>query len=273
MISVIHLSSRKLKYTEIRMGLFSKIFKSSAPKCPITEDIRVWMENSFLWLMTQFGQHSIINSHTLTPEPSSFPFAFTGTEEDVFNLVKALCPLMNIDPQSIDIEFYADHIIEYNNQPGFQLSSQQEENEGASAGLYAGKKENGKFLIAIEKEQLKDTEKLVATLAHELAHIKILGEGHLKINDEYLTDLVTVFFGIGIFTANSSFRFYSQQEKWGYSKQGYLLQQEWGYALALYAYIKQERTPAWINFLTPNIKSDFLRSELFIYTNEDVVLK
>lgn len=255
------------------MGLFSKIFKSSDPKCPIDEDIRVWMENSFLWMMTQFGQQTIINNKTLIPASSDFPFALTGKEQDAFNILKVICQQMDIDPDNINLSFYTDHIIEYSNQPGFQLSSQQEENEAASAGLYAGKDINGAFLIAVENDQLKNTEKLVATLAHELAHIKLLGEGLLKINDEYLTDLVTVFFGTGIFTANASFKFYSQQDKWGYSKQGYLLQQEWGYALALYAYIRQEHTPSWINHLTPNIKADFLKSEQYIYAHEGIILK
>lgn len=256
------------------MGLFSKIFKQPDPKCPITEDIRVWMENSFLWLMTQFGEEKIINIQTLLPNSSNFPITFKGEEEDAHNLLKILSTQMDIDPNNIKITFYKDHIAEYNNQMGHQLFSQQEENENYSAGLYSGKNNtDDKFLIAIETEQLKDTEKLIATLSHELAHVKILGENRLDFNDEYLTDLVTVFFGLGIFTANASFKFYAQQDKWGYSKQGYLLQQEWSYALALYSYIKQEKQPLWINYLTTNIKADYLKSEQYIYSNEASILK
>lgn len=255
------------------MGFFSKKSIPEKAKCPVSEEIRIWMENSYLWLMTQFGQETILNNRIVTPDYSSFPFSFTTEKEDAFNSLKTLCSQMRIEPSDIELYFYTDHIIEYNNQPGLRLSSIQDENESTSSGLYFNKNENGKFIIAIEEEQLKDSTNLIATIAHELAHIKILGEGRLSINDEYLTDLVTVFFGLGIFTANSSFRFYSKQDGWGYSRQGYLLQQEWGYALALYAYIREERTPSWINFLTPNIKSDFLQSEMYIYAHEDIILR
>jgi hypothetical protein len=112
-----------------------------------------------------------------------------------------------------------------------------------------------------------------ATLAHEFAHIKILGEGRLDVNDESLTDLTTVVFGLGIFNAYSSYRFSKGFDGWSQSSTGYLTQQEWGYALALYAYYREEKEPAWIKFCNKNIQSDFRKSELFVYANVDKVFQ
>lgn len=124
---------------------------------------------------------------------------------------------------------------------------------------------NGDLNLSRHSKYLKKNQKIKL-------YIYCIGEGRLKENDEYLTDLVTVFFGLGIFNANASFKYFSNQDSWGYHKQGYLMQQEWGYGLALYAYIRNETDPAWISFLTPNIKSNFKKSISYLLENTDKVL-
>lgn len=140
-----------------------------------------------------------------------------------------------------------------------------------AAGLYFDKNEQGKYDILIEKKNLTDPENLTATLAHEFSHIKILGEKRLDFNDEQLTDLTPVVFGLGIFNANSAYKEWKSFDSYGHNSIGYLKQREWGYALALYAFFRQEENPDWIKFLTPNIKSDVKKSLDFIYANTDKV--
>jgi hypothetical protein len=53
---------------------------------------------------------------------------------------------------------------------------------------------------------------------------------------------------------------------------GIYLRWNWGYALALLAYFREEESPAWINHLTLNVKSDFKQSMKFIIQNEDKLL-
>ena len=48
---------------------------------------------------------------------------------------------------------------------------------------------------------------------------------------------------------------------------------EWGYGLALFAYIREEKNPDWINHLTLNVKSDFKQGMLFIENNEELLFK
>lgn len=247
-------------------------FNKKKNACPIPEDIRIWMENALIWLINQFGEKKILSIKTLLPSQEDFPIQFNATEQMAYDILTVVAKQMDVDPRSIKLDFYNEQLLEIKSNIGHTLYGQQYEDENYSSGLYKGKNNDNKFSIAIEIGQLKDTDKLVATLAHEIAHIKILGEGRLKENDEYLTDLVTVFFGLGIFNANTAFQFYTSSDKWGYSKQGYLTQKEWGYALALYAYIRKEKKPDWIKYLTLNIQSDFKKSEAYIYDNTDKVL-
>lgn len=52
--------------------------------------------------------------------------------------------------------------------------------------------------------ELDEPEHMIATLAHEIAHIKLLGENRMEENDEIMTDLKTLFFGLGVFNANAA---------------------------------------------------------------------
>jgi len=105
---------------------------------------------------------------------------------------------------------------------------------------------------------------MVATLSHELAHVKLLGKELLVKNDEPLTDLTTIAFGLGIFSANSPFRFHQGYDSWGYKREGYLNQMEWGHALAYYARTRSEAIPSRIRHLSINIQSDFKRSIAYL---------
>ena len=111
----------------------------------------------------------------------------------------------------------------------------------------------------------------MATLAHEFSHIKLLGERRIAENDEMLTDLSTVVFGLGIFNANSCFKQFKLFNAWGHNSIGYMKQQEWGYALALYAYFREEENPEWVKYINANIKSDFKKSQAYILSNSDKV--
>ncbi len=99
-----------------------------------------------------------------------------------------------------------------------------ESEEKDAAGYYW---KDDKEIVAIEASNLGDPMALVGTIAHELAQCRLLGEKRITseaVDHESLTDLTTVFFGMGIFNANSSFRF-SQWTRgnsygWGASKFG-----------------------------------------------------
>src|SRR5687768_13384268 len=251
-------------------GLFSK---KQNNKCPIDPEMRLWMENAFLWLAGQFGQDKIAAKPMLLPTPEHFSIKYDGSRESLTKTAEIVASQMEIDINEVSLDIYEQNIQEFSGGLGHRIWTEvdKDSDEKLSAGLYFDKNEQGKYDIFIEKKNMTDPENLVATLAHEFAHIKLLGEKRLDVNDESLTDLTPVVFGLGIFNANSSFRFHQGYDGWGHNSIGYFKQQEWGYALALYAYYRETKSPEWIKYLTKNIQSDYKKSEAYIYANQDKV--
>lgn len=226
-----------------------------------------------MWLATQFGHDNIATKPMLHPTPEDFPVRYDGSKESLTKSAEIVARQMEIDINEVNLDTYEQNIQEFSGDFGHRIWTEvdKDSDEKLAAGLYFDKNEQGKYDIFIEKKNLSDGENLVSTLAHEFSHIKILGEKRLEFNDEKLTDLTPVVFGLGIFNANSSFKEHKSFDSYGHNSIGYLKQREWGYALALYAFFRQEENPDWIKFLTPNIKSDFKKSMDFIYANTDKV--
>ena len=215
------------------------------------------------------GKKKIKQVKVLTPTPDDFPIKYNGLNESAFSTLKIVAQQMELNSEDILLNIYSEGQTELDTGGvvGNRLFLQNIETEKYSGGLYFGKQEDNKYHIAIEKKILKDSISIVATLAHEIAHIKLLGEKRIDKNNEDLTDLITIVFGLGIFNANVSFQTKRDYDSWGWSKSGYLSQMEWGYGLALFAYIRGEKNPEWVNFLSKNIQSDFKKSFEFIHNN------
>ncbi len=128
--------------------------------------------------------------------------------------------------------------------------------------------------ISINESQLEDPVSPVAVLAHELGHIILLRAGLVGRDDpdmEPLNDLLTVFLGFGIFTANSAFRFEQhntyQSQGWSACRLGYLSEELFGYALARFAVERGEAKPAWRSFLSTNVAGHYKRSAAWLAAN------
>jgi hypothetical protein len=112
------------------------------------------------WLVGEFGSDRIRFAEVILPTAECFPDAYAGTQEDARPLLDKVCDYMDVDPESVDLHFYRD------NHP-FQ----------GTAGLYEAVA--GRYRIWIELGVLADPLSLVATMAHELAHIHLLGHGRV----------------------------------------------------------------------------------------------
>src|SRR5215831_302279 len=171
-------------------GMFSK---KQNNECPIDPEMRLWMENAFLWLATQFGHNNIATKPMLHPTPEYFPSRFDGSKESLTKTAVIVARQMEIDIDIVNIDTYEQNIQEFSGDFGNRIWTEvdKDSEEKLSAGLYFGKNDDGKYDILIEKKNLDDPENLVATIAHEFSHIKILGEKRLDANYEDLTDLTT----------------------------------------------------------------------------------
>lgn len=227
--------------------------------CPVDEATRVWLENAFLALLDIFGKENTQNRTVLIPERIHFPIRYDGSEQAAFETLRITASQMEVPIESIKLDFYDEHL--------------RQTTEGTPGGLYWGKGENDKFEISLARKKLDEPENMIATLAHEIAHIKLLGENRMEENDEPITDLTTIFFGLGIFNANAAFQTFGDAKYYGWSQSGYLTQMEWGYALALFAYVREEHYPDWVNYLCKNVKADFIQSQRFISNNESKIFQ
>src|SRR5262249_56891631 len=123
-----------------------------------------------------------------------------------------------------------------------------ESDAGKSLPHAAGTYEEGKrkFIIRFEKPGRDEPMGLVGTMAHELAHVRLLGESRImseEYDNELLTDLTVVFFGLGIFLANTPRNWDSQNKKWPGTdliKPEYMTPPMFAYALAHLAWFRGE---------------------------------
>jgi hypothetical protein len=133
------------------------------------------------------------------------------------------------------------------------------ERRGA-AGHY--RERGGRPVVSIDEDQARRPMALVATIVHELGHVLLLGDRRItseRQDHEPLTDLLTVFFGLGIFGANAAFE-YTQEARGRYpyswrSRLGYLTEPMFGYGLARYAGLRGEKSPSWSRYVDVNART------------------
>ena len=253
-----NLNPEIIEMVELQQKTYLHIPKEYDPNgCPVEEDTRIAIEKSFQLLLNIFGKDSTQKREVLIPNSVHFPIRYDGSEASALETLKVIANQMETPIEKITLDFYDDNIREIT--------------EGSPGGLYWGQNEEGNFEISLCRKFLDEPENMVATMAHEVAHIKLLGENRLEENDEPLTDMTTIFFGLGIFNANAAFETFRDSHYHGWSTSGYLTQMEWGYALSLFAYVREEDKPNWANYLCANVKGDFLQAQNFILNNEDKI--
>jgi hypothetical protein len=225
----------------------------STPKCPVEEDDKLWLEESMEWLLEEFGADAFREVKVVLPTDEFFPDSYSADEDDARALVDRVCEYMSVNPDLIQLEFFEDE--------GRQAQKDLVYSEGSTEGACGHyRKRRDKFVIALESSQLTDPMSLVATIAHELGHVRLLGEGrvHGGFEDhEPLTDLLTVFFGLGVFTAHSAFTFDGSSQGWQARTRGYLSEEMFGYALALFALMRGERNPVWSRYVEGSVGTFF----------------
>lgn len=235
-------------------------------KCPITEEDRLWVEESMMMLIDMFGMEYLETKQTILPTKDHFNHDFKGDVDDARFVINRLYQIMDINGS--DIAVYVEHLPK----------SSYEVNGNASGGISASwKGASGTYRdmgsvkeIRIEPDLVKNTIGLISTLAHELSHYKLLGEQRIEENNEYLTDLTVIAFGLGICMANSAFSFSqwstATRGGWNMSKKGYLPEPIIGYAMAWFAHCKGEDI-SWNKHLNKTVGRYFIDSYYFIQEN------
>lgn len=249
-----------------------------SPKLPISDDERQWVDEGFRRLERLLGRRRMIEARVITPTAEDFPDPYDKTSAaSVEKLFARVCDYMGVDRKSIEFEIFRDETEELSEILPYWRGGLGKQ----AAGLYlhatqagSSQGDEGSAVVAIRSSQLKDPLSLVATIAHELGHVILLGRALMSVktpDDEPMTDLLTVFLGLGIFNANAANRFrrYQDDRRQGWSMQrlGYLNEEIFGYALAKFTRERGEEEVEWERHLATNVRSYFNRSRRWLTKN------
>ena len=229
----------------------------------------MWVEHRMIWLREQFGSEPIRRA-PLDPASQLLPKKWDRSFEAGADLLQRLCGHMLIEPSRIELQYYSEEEpIELI--PGFYESQR-----SGPAGLFIHPEKHDRMIIALDAAGLDRPAALAATICHELAHVHLLADKRITQeteDGEPLTDLLTVYFGAGILTANAVFQFSQWQEGrqqgWSMGRQGYLSEALFGFSLACFTWYRGELDPAWRKHLRENIAYYFDDSVHFLSTTRD----
>jgi tetratricopeptide (TPR) repeat protein len=217
------------------------------------------------WLLGQFGRERLRQSNFVVPARHFFPDHYDNSETAARVLFHQTCRFMGVDPAGVELVFY-----QPTHRPGFARRMFR------SPLPWAGQFEvrEGSNIVHVDVTLLPLPESLLAVFAHELAHQLLMGSKRIcqfYPDHEFVTDLTTVFFGMGIFNANGSLENQYRLDRRGdeRGRLGYLTPKNWGYVLALCAWLREEKKPTWSNWLRPGIRRIFRQSLAYLVKTGD----
>jgi hypothetical protein len=242
-------------------------FRKKTPKSPLTEEEEAWV-NKHLSLIDQ-KLFKLSSKALILPNGDYFPFELHQEEEDAHLILNQIAQLINEKVDEVELEFYSEQRLDL----GGGMKTQKDSTKG-TAGTY----QFFSNIISIEVGQLEHSEKLVATMIHELCHFLM----HNKYSrfrwgedEELITDLLAVAYGFGIFMGNAKYNFQQFQEGltqgWSWSTQGYLKLPMIAHAMAIIELGKGNAAlrPKWFQYLNPSFKQAYRKSMKYLLSIDD----
>jgi hypothetical protein len=227
------------------------------PRCPVDDRERTWITENIEWLRDVFGDEPL-SAPVILPTSEYFPPPFSGSDQDIRSAASRAAGYMGVQTDvDIEVSDNIDHIRALQ-----RIIPAGTTRSAGAAGTYASGPEGGRPVITIDRSAVSDPVRLVAVIAHELGHVRLLSEGWLpagRKDGEPLTDLATVYLRMGIFTANAAFSFSrlpadgnQRTSGWRAQRLGYMTEPMLGFALACHAMLRAEPDPPWARYLDTN---------------------
>ena len=236
--------------------------------CPIHDDAKWWVDDRMEWLAGQFGWQRMYGVPVVTPSHDFFSQQYDPSEAYLQRLLAHFCYYMGIDPRKVRLKIFSDSkpVVDVSTGLNTYLRT-------ATGGC---ERQGERFNLWLNEATLVDAPSVAATMTHELAHVLLLGENRITAefeDHEQLTDLLTVFLGVGIFNANAVVRDLTIRagtyEAWSIGRQGYLTMPIFGYALAYFAYARGEQQPRWAKHLRLDVRCPFRQSLRYLRKTGD----
>jgi hypothetical protein len=241
--------------------------------CPCDPAAKAWVEQRLGWLAEQFPASAFTGRPVVLPTAEFFPAPYDGSNKAVRILFDQVCEYMDVDSYSVSLEFVAQAgKLNFVNGAGQSLpdaAGTYQSHRHFGDGMFVSgtpgiePEQTARSLIRLDKADIDDPMALVGTIAHELAHVRLLGEGRVSsrvFDNELLTDLTVVHLGLGIFLANTPRTWDSQYTRWPNSdlrKPEYMTPPMFGWALAHLAWFRGEARPTWARHLRLGARANF----------------
>jgi hypothetical protein len=236
------------------------------PVCPCPPPAKRWVEQRLAWLYREFPDNVFTGKPVVLPTPEFFPDRFDSTLEAADELLVRICAAMEVPRNRISLDFEHDpKKVWLVNDEGQYLPH--------AAGTFSEAKSH--YTITLDTDELARADDLVGTIAHELAHARLVGERRLagdEFDNELLTDLTAVFLGFGVFLANSPRNWLSQFAEWpgtGLARPEYMTSSMFGYALAHVTWWDGDRKPLWTKYLGTASRTDFQTARRYLFKTGD----
>tara|TARA_R110001592_G_scaffold96331_3_gene276706 strand:- start:491 stop:1249 length:759 start_codon:yes stop_codon:yes gene_type:complete len=234
------------------------LFKKK-PKCPIMSPDRVVLDNGFFNLIEEFGEEFVLNSKIYSDPIEITGKVFRGDEVYTQLLFQKLGNILEVDLGQVEFGLFnetGDAFLD----SGVMMVS---EDGGDFASSKFTEYSDGSTEILINSGYIKNPSYLVVSIAFELIRLKLRREGKKYADDDVILELVLLFFGLGVFNANSSV---AKMKTWsGDLSSGWNIEkgpsqlspEAHGYILALFASFRGENNPPWANSLEKEVKKVF----------------
>ena len=240
------------------------------PSCPCDAAAKAWVETRLDWLAGEFDDSAFTGRRVVLPTPEFFPDVYDGSKKSVRKLLDRVCDFMDVIADLVELRLAEmTPRVWLVNEAGHDLP-------GAGGTYHEGPRH---FVITIDRSGLDDPMGLVGTVAHELAHARLLGEGRLKgeeYDNELLTDLTVVHFGLGLFLANTPRTWASHYSQWpgiDLLKPEYMTPPMFGWALAHLAWFRGEGRPAWARHLNGDARANLKQGLRYLHATGDSAYK
>jgi hypothetical protein len=237
--------------------------------------MRQWIDGRFKWLEDELGEDVPRTARVILPTPEFFPDIYEGRPDDAVAMLSRVAGYMGVNRDRFKLAIYNNH--------GELAGGLHVNHSGTSAaGIYTSdssldREGRPRALIGVDAANLSDPMRLVAIFAHEIGHEILLGEGRVsreQQDHEPLTDLLTVFKGLGIFNSNSTIRDQALSSGtmvgWRTQSLGYLNQRCFGYALARFAWVRTAPKRAWMKRVRPDVRKALKEGLRFIASQETI---
>jgi hypothetical protein len=245
------------RYCRNRYEISMKWFRT-APRLFLEPELEAWHLAAWGWLLANFGGIESLRQRPLVTPTRTF---FTPTETTGHDRIAHVFAEVK---QHAGLGDWHCALVAQPAQPGLRVGElvALQRQTHAPAGTFG--LDGNEPLITYDPALESDPLKLVAVLAHELAHLRMLAcAGPLPGGEPYherATDLATVVLGFGLFGSNCAFGFERYQDPisqgWRTSRLGYLEEREWAFALAVFLTLTGRAAAPIRRYLKPHLFDD-----------------